>query len=157
MPEREAAQQVIEAVAYAAREHTKWFWKGVYGGKPNFEAGSIRRIAYRPRPVTPATKRANMPTSDQMAAQAAMFSKSDKEMVDLAENERRDQERLKRRVSEDALADEAAVWTLADIHMPPDIEEYGRRHKMPELAHYLWRSAFVQGWRAAIRAKPLSR
>jgi hypothetical protein len=29
MPEREAVQEVIQAIAYAAREHTAWFWRGV--------------------------------------------------------------------------------------------------------------------------------
>jgi hypothetical protein len=31
MPEREAVQEVIQAIAYAAREHTSWFWRGVGG------------------------------------------------------------------------------------------------------------------------------
>jgi hypothetical protein len=31
LSEREAVQQAILAVAYATREHTAWFWKGVGG------------------------------------------------------------------------------------------------------------------------------
>jgi hypothetical protein len=32
MPETEAVHEVILAIAYASREHTAWFWKGVGGG-----------------------------------------------------------------------------------------------------------------------------
>jgi hypothetical protein len=32
LPEREAVQEVILAVAYAARQHTGWFWRGVGEG-----------------------------------------------------------------------------------------------------------------------------
>jgi hypothetical protein len=31
MPEGEAVQEVTEAIAYAAREHSAWFWRGVGG------------------------------------------------------------------------------------------------------------------------------
>jgi hypothetical protein len=31
MSKREAVQEVIAAVAYATREHTVWFWRGVAG------------------------------------------------------------------------------------------------------------------------------
>jgi hypothetical protein len=31
LQERDAVQLAIEAVAYAAREHTKWFWGGICG------------------------------------------------------------------------------------------------------------------------------
>lgn len=57
-----------------------------------------------------------------------------------------------RRALEDAKADEAALWALAELNTPPDIVEFGERHKMPELAKYLWQSAFVTGWRAHHRA-----
>jgi hypothetical protein len=31
MPEVEAKQEVMHAIAYAAANHTAWFWGGVYG------------------------------------------------------------------------------------------------------------------------------
>ena len=31
MRERETAQEVIQAIAYAAANHTEWFWRGVHG------------------------------------------------------------------------------------------------------------------------------
>jgi len=31
LPEKEARQEVIHAIAYAAANHTAWFWRGVYG------------------------------------------------------------------------------------------------------------------------------
>jgi hypothetical protein len=32
LPEREATQEVVEAGAYTARQHTAWFWRGVGEG-----------------------------------------------------------------------------------------------------------------------------
>jgi len=34
MPDALARLETTHAIAYAAREHTKWFWAGVYGEKP---------------------------------------------------------------------------------------------------------------------------
>jgi hypothetical protein len=31
MPEEEMKQEVMAAIAYAASNHTVWFWAGVYG------------------------------------------------------------------------------------------------------------------------------
>jgi hypothetical protein len=31
MPEEDAKQEVMHAIAYAAANHTKWFWGGIYG------------------------------------------------------------------------------------------------------------------------------
>src|SRR5262249_16804598 len=31
MPDKEAEREVMHAIAYAAANHTKWFWDGVYG------------------------------------------------------------------------------------------------------------------------------
>jgi hypothetical protein len=31
MPEQQAKQETTQAIAYAAANHTKWFWGGVYG------------------------------------------------------------------------------------------------------------------------------
>ena len=31
MPEEQAKQETTRAIAYAAANHTKWFWGGVYG------------------------------------------------------------------------------------------------------------------------------
>lgn len=53
---------------------------------------------------------------------------------------------------EHARADAAALWVLAEMNTPPDIIEFGERHKMPELAKHLWQSAFVAGWRAHHKA-----
>ena len=33
LPEREAGQEATNAIAYAADQHTKWFWSGV-GARP---------------------------------------------------------------------------------------------------------------------------
>jgi hypothetical protein len=30
MPEEQAKLETIQAIAYAAAQHTKWFWGGVY-------------------------------------------------------------------------------------------------------------------------------
>jgi hypothetical protein len=37
MPEERAKHEVMHAIAYAAANHTKWFWSGVYGA--SIEAG----------------------------------------------------------------------------------------------------------------------
>lgn len=65
-----------------------------------------------------------------------------------------EQQALEARALEDARADQAAVWALADLYCPSDIREFGERHKIPELSMHLWRSAFVAGWRSALRAIP---
>jgi hypothetical protein len=31
LPEQQAKHEVMHAIAYAAANHTKWFWAGVYG------------------------------------------------------------------------------------------------------------------------------
>jgi hypothetical protein len=31
MPEEQAKRETTQAIAYAAAQHTKWFWAGVYG------------------------------------------------------------------------------------------------------------------------------
>ena len=31
MPEEDAKREVMHAIAYAAANHTKWFWGGIYG------------------------------------------------------------------------------------------------------------------------------
>jgi hypothetical protein len=31
MPEAQAKEETTHAIAYAAANHTKWFWGGVYG------------------------------------------------------------------------------------------------------------------------------
>jgi hypothetical protein len=35
MSEVEAKHEVMHAIAYAAANHTKWFWSGVYGTDPD--------------------------------------------------------------------------------------------------------------------------
>lgn len=58
--------------------------------------------------------------------------------------------------AQEVVANEShALWALADLYIPPDIREYGARHKMPELTSEIWRAAFCAGWRAAMRAKPV--
>lgn len=56
---------------------------------------------------------------------------------------------------QNAKADEAALWTLAEMSITPDLREYGERHKIPNFALFLHQSAFVAGWRAAMKAKEL--
>jgi hypothetical protein len=63
-------------------------------------------------------------------------------------------ELAERRALEDARADAAAVWALADMSIPQDIQEFGTRHGIPELAKEVWRSAFIAGWRAYARSSP---
>jgi hypothetical protein len=52
-----------------------------------------------------------------------------------------------------ALADPNLVWAAADFFIEPDIQEFGIRHKIPELSKEFWRGAFIAGWRAALKAK----
>ena len=59
-------------------------------------------------------------------------------------------EQAKFKAHEDARADQRAVWALADVLVPPDIQEFGRRHGIPQLTDEIWRVAFCAGWRAAL-------
>ncbi len=47
----------------------------------------------------------------------------------------------------------AGLWELADMYVPKDVRELGERHGSPALTAELWRSAFIQGWRAAMRSR----
>ena len=38
MPEAEAKMQTTHAIAYAAANHTAWFWGGVYGASGEFRS-----------------------------------------------------------------------------------------------------------------------
>lgn len=55
------------------------------------------------------------------------------------------------RMIEDAKADAAAVWLLADYLMPADFKELARNMKMEATMQELWRNAFIAGWRAQHR------
>ena len=43
MPEQQAKMETTHAIAYAAANHTKWFWGGVYG--KHSEPPVVRRLA----------------------------------------------------------------------------------------------------------------
>ena len=43
MPEQQAKLETTHAIAYAAANHTKWFWGGVYG--KHSEPPVVRRLA----------------------------------------------------------------------------------------------------------------
>lgn len=58
-----------------------------------------------------------------------------------------------RRVLDDAKADASAVWALAEFYVPPDLLEWGIRHRIPEFARVVFIHAFIAGWRAAHRAE----
>jgi len=49
--------------------------------------------------------------------------------------------------------DKAAIWHIADQHIPDDIKSFGKRHNMPAFVDEVWRSAFIAGWYAAHGAK----
>jgi hypothetical protein len=34
MPKEQAKVETAQAIAYAAANHTAWFWRGVYGDEP---------------------------------------------------------------------------------------------------------------------------
>jgi hypothetical protein len=42
MPEEQAKQETTQAIAYAAAQHTEWFWRGVYGDERS-PAPTMRR------------------------------------------------------------------------------------------------------------------
>lgn len=76
-------------------------------------------------------------------------------VVDQWLRDREERKAAERRALEDARADQAAVWALADYYLPPAVRELGERHKMPETTSEIWRAAFVAGWRACHRAATL--
>lgn len=63
------------------------------------------------------------------------------------------EELLKQRLIEDAIADSKAVWMVADYFVPADVEEFFERHKIGVAGCEIWRSAFISGFRAAMRNK----
>lgn len=44
------------------------------------------------------------------------------------------------------------VLGYSDIYIPPDIQEYGQRHKIPEFANATYRAGYIDGFRAAQKA-----
>lgn len=60
---------------------------------------------------------------------------------------------IRRKKIADAAAERAALWALADEHMPPDVRDLAARWRLPWLAEFVWCSAFVVGWRAAMSAR----
>jgi hypothetical protein len=57
------------------------------------------------------------------------------------------------RVAIDQAAAEAGLWELADLYMPNDICEAAERWRLEHTIPELWRGAFIQGWRAAMRSR----
>ncbi len=62
-------------------------------------------------------------------------------------------EEAARRSDDDAFANAAGLWELADLYMPPDIQEFADRHHLEHTVPEMWRSAYIQGWRAAMRSR----
>jgi hypothetical protein len=73
-------------------------------------------------------------------------------MADAWRTEHLAQQGEERRALDDAKADAAGVRALAEFYLPPDLQEWGIRNRIPEFAKVAWISAFVEGWRAANRA-----
>lgn len=48
-----------------------------------------------------------------------------------------------------AAADAEATRYLAEMECPPDLIEWGERHRIPMFAEFTWMAGFVAGWRAA--------
>jgi hypothetical protein len=48
-----------------------------------------------------------------------------------------------------------AVWDLADLYLPIHVRKLYALVFPPKLAAAIWRSAFVAGWQAAERSKPI--
>ena len=63
--------------------------------------------------------------------------------------------REKREALQNARADAAALWALAEMSTPPDLREFGMRHKIENFAVHAWQTAFMAGWRAAMAAKEM--
>lgn len=55
------------------------------------------------------------------------------------------------RALEDARADAHGIWALAEFYLPPSVKEMAQLWGMRETLAEMWRSAFIEGWRAAHR------
>lgn len=67
------------------------------------------------------------------------------------DKERRQREAEEGRMLADARADAKAVWQLAEYYMPADIRQMADIWNMKETLIEMWRGAFIEGWRAALR------
>lgn len=56
------------------------------------------------------------------------------------------------RIEADRVAAEQGLWALADLYLPPDIREAAQRWKLDHSLTEIWRSAFIAGWRQAMRS-----
>lgn len=65
-------------------------------------------------------------------------------------------EASKRRAEIHAAA-ERGLWALADLYLPTDVREAATRWQLENVLPELWRSAFIQGWRASQEAERRAR
>ena len=56
------------------------------------------------------------------------------------------------RAAEEKVAAERGLWALADLYVPTDVREAAARWKLENTLVEMWRAAFIQGWRASLRA-----
>lgn len=67
------------------------------------------------------------------------------------EENKKQQEEEKRKL-QNAVADQKALYALADHYLPSDVKENAARWKMEETLCEMWRNAFIAGWRAYHRS-----
>lgn len=74
-------------------------------------------------------------------------------LFEAIKKEEEQEELRKQRLIEDAMADSKAVWMVADYFVPSDVAEFFERHKIGVVGCEIWRSAFISGFRSALRGK----
>lgn len=47
-------------------------------------------------------------------------------------------------------AEAHALRELAEMHCPPDLIEYAKRHSIPTFAEATWQAGFMQGWKMGL-------
>lgn len=67
------------------------------------------------------------------------------------DKERRQQKAEEQDRIDAARADAKALWHLADYSIPADVKDMAQRWDMEQALQEIWRGAFIQGWRAALK------
>lgn len=81
-----------------------------------------------------------MPAHDQTIIGAETFSRFQDAQVE-----------ARIRAAEEKAAAELGLWALADLYVPTDVREAAARWKLENTLVEMWRDAFIEGWRAALR------
>lgn len=81
-----------------------------------------------------------------------MQNQLDKMWERIAKEDQAEKDRQQKMV-DDAKADSRAVWMVADYFVPSDVQEFFERHGIGATGCEIWRSAFISGFRAALRGK----